>query len=431
MSYDSSNKVISAPVSVDDVRQCVPVTLSRTVSGEPQTKQSSDVGALCGAVVGQTIPATDADGPWTVARECINKWAKYKPVRFAEIDTTSQLKADKTWKTPSELPAGVTPWWRGAGDNCGITFAIFSDIATSLKDAIDAKTTVWGYENANQFFRLIDFSEYHHEALPPTYAVSASNAQLKTGSTLKIMVATSIDDGYSVRFSDIGSFDNYYHTAAIFDGSGNLVMIYSAPKRVGLYGDGETIEIEIPYVDYVGKLQENQTYYAYMFISSAQYTGQTSEFVGDYTYIPMPCGGADYGMQPTSFLCKADLKWAMVDAFCPSGGRLVNWTVDVYGASTPSGTVRLIDLHGNIVSGETVLIDFSSGDQSKNGGTTHSTTVTSVQAGDGTTGVEMSDIPQTSLLLPTNNPEAYMVEFVCSAVDTVRAGIGHDINPNI
>lgn len=281
MSYDSSNKVISAPVSVEDAKQCVPVTLSRTVSGEPQTKQSSDVGALCGAVVGQTIPATDANGPWTVTRERINKWAKYKPVRLAEIDTTSQLKSDKMWKTPSELPAGVTPWWKGTSGNCGITFATFGDIETSLKAAIDNKTTIWGYENANQFFRLIDFNEYHHEALPPTYAVSASTAQLKAGSTLKIMVATSIDDGYSVRFSDIGSFNNYYHTAAIFDGSGNLKLIHSAPKTVGQYGDGETIEIEIPWNNgsygYDGILQENQTYYTYVFISSASYTCQTAE----------------------------------------------------------------------------------------------------------------------------------------------------------
>ena len=120
-----------------------------------------------------------------------------------------------------------------------------------------------------------------------------------------------------------------------------------------------------------------------------------------------------------------------MDAFCPSGGRLVNWTVDVYGASTPSGVIRLIDLQGNIISGQTVSLNFANGEQSMNGGTTYTTTVTSVTAGDGTTGVEMSDIAQTSLLLPTNNPEMYLVEFVCSAVDTVRAGIGHDINPNV
>ena len=441
MSYDSSNKVISAPVSVEDAKQCVPVTLSRTVSGSPQTKQSSDVGALCGAVVGQTIPATDANGPWTVARERINKWAKYKPVRLAEIDTTSQLKADKTWKTPSELPAGVTPWWKGTSGNCGITFAAFGDIETSLKAAIDNKTTIWGYENANQFFRLIDFNEYHHEALPPTYAVSASTAQLKAGSTLKIMVATSIDDGYSVRFSDIGSFNNYYHTAAIFDGSGNLKLIHSAPKTVGQYGDGETIEIEIPWNNgtygYDGILQENQTYYAYVFISSASYTCQTSEYVGDYTYIPMPCGEADYGMQPASFLCKADVKWATITSFCNSGERLVNWTLDMYGnGNQVQGVLRLIDLQGNIVvTGQVqqvINLNFSNGEQTMNG-ITVTTTVGSVTAGDGTTGYEMTNDndPRVTLTLPTDNPEMYLVEFVCVGVDTVRAGIGHDINPNV
>ena len=402
MAYDSSTQVISAPVSVYDVQRALG-------NGSP------DVGTLCKAAT-------------------VNKWAKYKPVGKDKINTTDELNnplTNKTWKS-------TATWWKGNNNKCGINYVTKSSIAAT-KTAIDAKDIIWSrvapFGGSSEPFRLIDFNEYHHLAFPPTYALSASNAQLKAGSTLKIMVATSVDDGYSVRFSDIGSFDNYYHTVAIYDGSGNLKLIHSASKRVGLYGDGETIEIEIPYNNgtygYQGKLQENQTYYAYAFISSAQYTCATSEFVGNYTYVPMPCGNADYGMQPTSFMAKADMKWAMVDAFCPSGGRIVNWTVDLYGAATPTATIRLIDLQGNIISGQTVSLDFATGAQSKNGGTSHSSTVTQVQAGDGTTGYEMSDVTQTSLTLPNNNPEMYLVEFVCSAVDTVRAGIGHDINTNV
>lgn len=386
-----SNGEITAPVGIYDVQQAL---------GD----SNNDVGRLCRS-------------------SNVNKWAKYKPVGKDKINTTDELDADKTWKP-------TATWWKGDDQKCGINFASFSSIANT-KTAIDNKTTVWSrvlpIGGSSEPFRLIDFNEYHHNALPPTYALSASTAQLKAGSTLKIMVATSVDDGYNIRFSHIGTFSTWYHTVAIYDGSGNLVMIYSVSKTVGSYGDGESIEIEIPYIDYTGKLQENQTYYAYAFMSSTQYTGQTAEFVGSYTYVPMPCGEADYGMQPVSFLCKADAKWAVVDAFCPDGGLLVNWTVDMYGNGTPTGVIRLVDLQGNIVSGQTVSLDFSTGAQSMNGGTSHSSTVTQVQAGDGTTGVEMSDIVQTSFLLPTNNPEAYMVEFVCTGIDTVRAGIGHDI----
>jgi hypothetical protein len=66
-------------------------------------------------------------------------------------------------------------------------------------------------------------------------------------------------------------------------------------------------------------------------------------------------------------------------------------------------------------------------------GITITTTVGSVTAGDGTTGYEMTNDndPRVTLTLPTDNPEMYLVEFVCVGVGTVRAGIGHDINPNI
>ena len=73
---------IEAPVSVYDVQQCCWVRMQRTVSGQTQTKYSGDVGVLCGAKVGDIIPATDGQGSWTVvARGAINKWARYKPER--------------------------------------------------------------------------------------------------------------------------------------------------------------------------------------------------------------------------------------------------------------------------------------------------------------------------------------------------------------
>lgn len=80
MAYN--NGKISAPVSIHDIQQCCWVRLQRTVSGQTQTKYSGDDGVLCGAKVGDIIPATDGNGSWTVtARGKINKWARYKPER--------------------------------------------------------------------------------------------------------------------------------------------------------------------------------------------------------------------------------------------------------------------------------------------------------------------------------------------------------------
>lgn len=96
--------------------------------------------------------------------------------------------------------------------------------------------------------------------------------------------------------------------------------------------------------------------------------------------------------------------------------RIVEWTVYLYGAgSQVTGTIRLIDLQGNIVSGQSSTVEFSTG--------------TPVTAGDGTQGYAVHSSARNTLLLPTNNPEAYLVEFIAPNI-SVRSGIGHDINPD-
>ena len=77
-----ANNKITAPVSIFDVKSVVPVALRRTntSTGQIETISSSDLGVLCGASVGDTIPATDGNGSWTVlSRTEVNMWARYKP----------------------------------------------------------------------------------------------------------------------------------------------------------------------------------------------------------------------------------------------------------------------------------------------------------------------------------------------------------------
>lgn len=391
MSY--ANNAISAPVSIYDVQRAL-------------GNSSSCLGTLCRAVN-------------------INKWAKYKPVAKNKINTTDELRSNMTWKDGSIQGETAATWWKGTNGKCGLNYVSHNSIA-DLKSDIIAKTIIWShvapFGGVGEPFRQIDFNEYHHDALPPTYSVAAGTAQLKAGSSLKIQIATSVDDGYNLRFSNIATFDQSYYTVAVYEGDA-LKFIQSASKPIGQYGNGESIEIDIPYNNgtygYQGILQENHTYQAYVFISSVQYTNcATSAYVGNYTYVALPCGEADYGMQSTSFLAKKDSQWATIDAVCPDSGRIVNWTVYLYGAGAPSNTtVRLIDLQGNPVGGQSRTVDFTAGAES-------------ITAGDGTTGWAKSSTAQTSLLLPSDNPEAYMVEFVSLDI-TARAMIDHDINLNM
>lgn len=346
----------------------------------------------------------------------INKWSKYKPVGTAVINTYGQIdESTMKWKASAS-------WWRGNDGGCGITVLRTASSLASLKTAIDTQRITWDKTiptgGVSEPYRLTDFNEYHHNALPPTFALGAGDAHLVAGSTLTIMVATSADDGYSLKFSDIATYDNWYYTVAVYDTSGGLKFVCSTDKKVSEYNAGESIIFEIPYNNgtygYDGILTAGNTYYAYAFLSSVKYDFTRFEYVGTASYLPLPCGDGDYGMTSASFRCRRDSMWATVDAF--ANERIVEWTVYLYGAgSQVTGTIRLIDLQGNIVSGQSFTVDFSTG--------------TPVTAGDGTQGYAVHSSARNTLLLPTNNPEAYLVEFIAPNI-SVRAGIGHDINPD-
>lgn len=394
MSYN--NGFISAPVSIYDVQKTLGVS-------------SSDLGTLCRSAY-------------------VNKWAKYKPVPIDIINTTPQLKSDKTWDDQAT-------WWKAKNGKCGLSYTSQTSIG-DVKTNIDYKRVVWGRTiptgNYAEPYRLLDFNEYNHRAFPPTYAIAATDAQMKTGETLDITVSTSTDDGYSLRFSHIGVFDNYYYTAAIYDTSDNLIFVFSAPKKVSQYVDGENIVISIPFSNtqtggYTNLLTEGHFYKAYVFISSVNYSQVTQPaFISSGVYVPLPCGEGDYGLQPASFKCVDDIQWASIDAYCPLNGVIVNWTVDLYGAGTPSNTtLRLIHLNGTpVTSRESVApsttIDFSTG-------------ATAITSSDGrTAGWRKTSRPLTTLQLPSAapDPELYKVEFVALNINT-KAIIRRDLSPSV
>lgn len=200
MAYDSSTKVISAPVSIRDLQRCVPVSLVRTNSSTHQTERASsnDLGVLVGSQQGDTIPASDGKGNWTVqSRTPVNSWSKYKPVGKNKLDTTDELNSDKTWKN-------TATWWKGnnttitvpAGTQignyttistakwfirCGMRILGFSStvdvlgaynpVSNSCNQSNIASSLLrlnYGFVppagGANEPYRLIDFNQYKHDA---------------------------------------------------------------------------------------------------------------------------------------------------------------------------------------------------------------------------------------------------------------------------
>lgn len=386
-----NNGFISAPVSIYDVQK----TLGAS---------SSDLGTLCRSAY-------------------VNKWAKYKPVPNGIINTTPQLNSDKTWKKTGNDQA---TWWKGHANNCGLSYTSQTSIG-NVKTNIDAKRVVWSRiiptGNYAEPYRLLDFNEYNHRAFPPTYALAVSDAQMKTGETMRVQVATSTDDGYCIKFSHVGVFNNYYYTIAVYDKTNDsLSFVYSDTKKVGDYSDAESVEFEIPYnngtTGYQNMMTQGHSYKAYLFLSSVRYKTVTTSLQSG-TYVPLPCGEGDYGMQPAEFKCVNSSQWAYIDAYCPLNGNIVNWTIDLFGAGQPSDTTLVLkDLRGNPISGQSVSINFSSG-------------ATAVTSAGGVSGWRKKSNIQSSLKLPTNNPEMYKLEFYVVNTLVGTGMIGHDLNPSV
>ena len=360
---------------------------------------NSDINAALGA--SHTDVASMCCSPYT------NIWSKYKSVPKNKSDTTDELNSDKTWKSSAT-------WWKGNNGNCGVTYK--SDITTvaGARSAINTEMNIWSHDapsgGVSSPYRVTDFNQYYALAAAPTTQCGASDAQLQAGAVLTISVATSMDDGYSLKLNDVGSFENYYYLAALFTKSGTLVLLHTSSQKVGQYAAGETIEITIPYNNgnygYQGKLTEGTTYDCYVMLSSVQYTCATSGQNG--TYIPLPVTGYKYGMKPCDVRCLQSSQYASVDA--TASGRLVNWTIRLYGAGAPSAvTVQLIYASTRQpVSGQTKTINFANGAVAITGGYQRSNTM------------------QETLTCPDDNIDNYMFEFIYNTID-VKAIIGRDI----
>lgn len=197
MSYDSSTGIISAPVSIDDVRSCL---------GE----SSYDLGTLCKS-------------------DKINIWAKYKPIalRGDFINLTNTL------------------WWRGSG-NCGL----FPKCVNTLKELIaaqDGNMNGWTYSKplGNEYtpYRLLDFVGYYHNAQKPFSTLLVPKEKKWTEGTsekVTITVSPSPPHDYSLSYLNFDCFYNNYFTIYCVKGSQSFAV--SADNTVSAGGNS----VEIP-----------------------------------------------------------------------------------------------------------------------------------------------------------------------------------------
>lgn len=126
MSYNSETGIISAPVSIDDVKQAL---------GE----SSNDLATLCKS-------------------ENILLWSKYKPTNYSINFVNDTLNADKqTWTATDKTKA----WWLGEARRYQTVYNF--NVVNSLKQA--KQIGVWSYNRPNGTpnspYRLTDFIGYN------------------------------------------------------------------------------------------------------------------------------------------------------------------------------------------------------------------------------------------------------------------------------
>ena len=138
MAYNPSDQSISDPVSIYDVQKCLGIS-------------QGDLGTLI----------TNAAN--------INKWAKFKPVRWPNINTVGG------WDAANHKWGSGATWWKADG-LCGFATTVATEFGEPTSSVSFAYKLIngqlgWTYQKptggASQPFRLIDFAQYYHQAISP------------------------------------------------------------------------------------------------------------------------------------------------------------------------------------------------------------------------------------------------------------------------
>jgi hypothetical protein len=175
MAYDSTTKLITAPVSFYDVQRC----LATSANG---------LKALC-------------------THTGINKWSKKKPVINNSIFTAAEPL-----------------WWKGGDSKCGLTIPVYNSLA-ALIAAYDAGAITWPYNlptgGAASPYRLTDFANYFHDATSPitSWTCQEFGLNLYSDSEINAIFDTRFVEGNDLNLADISTFSTWYFGIVMTNGT--------------------------------------------------------------------------------------------------------------------------------------------------------------------------------------------------------------------
>lgn len=122
----------------------------------------------------------------------INKWSKFKPVRYDNVAPNRGVGAD---------------WWRAHDGNCGLSIPSYPNIA-ALFTAVRGGAITWDYLPptgvAGQPLRLADFRGYEHTAKPPLVPMDLMDTYYSTHNIMGTALDLRVPTEYELTISDIG-----------------------------------------------------------------------------------------------------------------------------------------------------------------------------------------------------------------------------------
>lgn len=141
------------------------------------------------SLVGQTLGLASTDIGTLCSSSKINKWSKFKPVKYAGINSN---------------------YWKATDGNCGLSIPTANSI-TTLTNLVNTGVT-WNYDKptggATSPYRLGDFRGYNHSAESPI-AVDVPETAYQSNGSIQVSMFLNEDD-YTVKLSDIDSIKNTF-----------------------------------------------------------------------------------------------------------------------------------------------------------------------------------------------------------------------------
>lgn len=241
----------------------------------------------------------------------INKWAKYKPVRY-----------NFTANRP-------TYWWKAVDGMCGLSIATYQvSQMSSVMTAIENGVT-WEYlpprGGTAEPYRLNDFAGYNTDAMFPLHEPVIPGTIYATSGTMQVNTDWEANaDDTVLNITDISDFSNYYFGALMKKvGTSSYVWMTSS----SVISAGQAISVDLP----LTWTTAGYSYNIYCFLCSAK-KASAEESDPSGTVIPLPFPVKRFKIQTSAYQTYVYAQQT------ESGSSVVSYTASIKNTGSSSGT---------------------------------------------------------------------------------------------